>query len=339
MISPLPCSIHKYGFKKLIGKGGFSFVYLVESEDDHKKYCAKVTPLNNDIILGVKIDPLEAEIKALMSLSHQNIIRLYDHFTENNCFFIILEYCQLGSMQDTLNKKGLPKEQFINYARQIVSALTFVHSKNIAHRDIKPGNILIDSLGHIKLSDFGISITNANNMIEPFSGSLLYMPPEIILKKPHNPMQADIWSLGVLFAYMINGRAPWQCDNVNSLRTCIIAGDFKLRANTPPEIIDLISKMMRIDPNERPSVAEILNYKLFEKDPLDGMLSDNEEVPQDVLSPKGRSLRSIQRNKSTYHPHSITIGIFKMNMMLGNNRLPRIKPRFHHPFREKFATH
>ncbi|EAY10661.1 CAMK family protein kinase [Trichomonas vaginalis G3] len=329
MITQFPQTIHSYVFKKAIGKGGFSTVYLVESEVYHQSYVAKVTPIDSEPIKEGDVDPLDAEIKALMSLSHQNIIRLYDHFTEGNNFYMILEYCQHGSLQDSVGENGLPLPQFITYGRQILSAPAFVHSKDIAHRDIKPGNILVDSLGHIKLSDFGISIRNANNVVSAFSGSFLYEAPEVILKKPHNPMQADIWSLGVLFAFLINGMTPWRSDNLTILKNRICTASYKLRSNTPPEVAELINKMIVIDPNERPTAQEILSMPLFEKESVDPVNSDSEEI-QDVLSPKGRARsQAIPRNRSSYSAQSKAINIFKMNLMVGNNKLPKIKSRFH----------
>lgn len=338
MLKQFPETIHSYIFKKVIGKGGFSTVSLIESEEYHQQYVAKVTPIDDQPVKEGNVDPLDAEITALMSLSHQNIIRLYDHFTEGHNFFMILEYCQQGSLQDAVGEAGLSLPQFITYARQILSALAFVHSKNIAHRDIKPGNILLDNSGHIKLSDFGISLRNANNVVSTFSGSLLYEPPEIVLKKPHNPMQADIWSLGVLFAFLINGCTPWHCDNINTLKTRICTATYKLKTNTPPEIVDIITRMIVVDPNERPTAQELLNEKIFRKDSSDSIPSESEEI-QDVLSPKARAMKqSIPRNKTSYNAMSKAIGIFKMNLAVGNNRLQRIKSRYHSELSDTFVN-
>ncbi|EAX89748.1 CAMK family protein kinase [Trichomonas vaginalis G3] len=329
MITSFPQTIHSYIFKKAIGKGGFSTVYLVESEVYHQNYVAKVTPIDLEKPHTGDVDPLDAEIKALMNLSHQNIIRLYDHFTEGNNFFVILEYCQLGSLQDSVGEDGLTLQQFICYGRQILSALAFVHSKNIAHRDIKPGNILVDSMGRIKLSDFGISILGANNVVSTFSGSFLYEAPEVILKKPHNPIQADIWSLGVLFAYLINGTTPWRSDNINVLKNRICTATFKLRSNTPPEVAELITSMLNIEPNERPTAQEILEMRLFEKESIEQTISESNSI-QDVLSPKGRAnRRTLPRNRSSFEPQSKAINIFKMNLMVGSNNMPMIRNRFH----------
>ena len=299
MLGQLPVTIHGYTFKKILGKGGFSTVYLCESQDyQGQVYVGKVTQINSEEPKQGDMDSTDTEIKALMSLSHQNIIKLYDHFTNGNHFFLILEYCSGGSLQsDKIDKNGLPLPIFVSYAKQILRAIAFCHSKYIAHRDIKPGNILLDSTGHIKLSDFGISLTNANNIHNTFSGSLLYEPPEIILKKPHNPMQADIWSLGVLFAYMINGITPWRCDNIGILKTRICNGVYRLRSSTPPEVAELIKKMIVVDPNERMTAADLLNQPLFTTELFDHKNSCPETIP-DVLSPRGRARSQAMRLRS-----------------------------------------
>ena len=332
--------INDYTVLRALGKGGFSTVYLVESRTYHNIYVAKVTPIPVEPVKKGDVDATEAEIKALMSLSHPNIIKLYDHFTSGTNFLMILEYCSGGSLQNILeNGKGLPLPQFVSYARQILSALAFCHSKNIAHRDIKPGNILINSLGHIKLSDFGISITNATAHMEAFSGSLLYEPPEVLNKKPHNPMQADIWSLGVLFAHMINGSTPWRCDNMSLLRSRIASGTYKLRSSTPPEVARIIGKMIVVNPSERPTAEQLLEEPLFKTDLLlEKQLTEPEFVP-DALSPRGRKksssfgLISPKENRSK----SKAINIFKMNLMVGSSTLPRLKTRYHEPHRDTFV--
>ena len=321
--------INDYSFIKTLGRGGFSTVYLVKSLKYNNTYVAKVTPIPTE---PTSLDATEAEITALMNLSHPNIIKFFDHFTHGHDFIMILEYCSGGSLQNFLESgQGLPLPKFISYGRQILCALSFCHKKNIAHRDIKPGNILIDSNGHVKLSDFGIALTDADQMHQAFSGSLLYEPPEVINKKPHNPMQADIWSLGILFAYMINGSLPWHCDNIGLLKARISAAKYKLRSSTPPDVAAIIAKMLVVDPTERPTAEQLLEEPLFRKDLLlEQKLSDPDIVP-DALSPRGRQKSKsfgIYNSKDA-RSKSKAINIFKMNLLVGTSPLPKLKTRYH----------
>ena len=321
--------INDYSFIKPLGRGGFSTVYLVKSLKYNNVYVAKVTPIPTE---PTSLDATEAEITALMNLSHPNIIKFFDHFTHGTDFIMILEYCSGGCLQNILESgHGLPLPNFISYGRQILSALAFCHKKNIAHRDIKPGNILLDSEGRVKLSDFGIALTDADQLHQTFSGSLLYEPPEVINKKAHNPMLADIWSLGVLFAYMINGSLPWHCDNIGLLKARISAAKYKLRSSTPPDVAALIGRMIVVDPTERPTAEQLLNDPLFRIDKLlEKKLSDPDIVP-DALSPRGRKKSKsfgLYTSKDA-RSRSKAINIFKMNYLVGSSPLPKLKTRYH----------
>jgi serine/threonine protein kinase len=339
MFNQLPCTCNGYVFKRILGKGGFSTVYLVESTKfPDCQYVAKVTQISSEPLKEGDFDACDVEIKALMLLSHQNIIKLYDHFNCGQNFVMILEYCPKGSLQNKLTiKNGLPLPQFLSYAKQILSALAFCHSKEIAHRDIKPGNILIDATGRIKLSDFGISIINANNLTNSFSGSLIYEPPEIINKVPHNPMQADIWSLGVLFAYMINGCTPWRCNNIGVLKSRICSGTYRLRSSTPPEVANIIKKMIVVDPNKRITAQELLNEPLF-KNVQDTCSIGTSLSMEDLLSPRGRATNKTVKMVNLDGHKFRNINIFRLGLSEGNSFLPKLKPRYHQIDTDPSAT-
>jgi len=100
----------------------------------------------------------ESELNTLIKLDNPNIIRIYDFFNENNKFFLILEYCPNGSLEQEIAKNGkLSITKMRNLTSQLFSAISYSHGCNIAHRDIKPQNVLIDQFGRYKLADFGIA--------------------------------------------------------------------------------------------------------------------------------------------------------------------------------------
>jgi len=333
MINSLPVTINGYTFTKVIGRGGFSTVYLVYSTKFKAQFCAKVLNLLEEDGESQTVI-LENEIKALMALNHPHIIRLYDSFLAGKQFVIVLEFCPGGSLQDLISKeKALKLPQFINYAKQIIQALEFCHSNSIAHHDIKLANVLLDQYGRIKLADFGISFSSDSKALtNSFSGSMMYEPPEIILKKPHNAFQADIWSLGVLFAYMINGVSPWRCDNVGLLKSRICSASFRLRSSTPPEVAELIHRMLIVNPEERITMKDLLRYPIFQSTPPP--LPNRSPSPiSDVLSPRARTMRNQSPVKSPV-PIMLPLGeskavtLYKMNIAVGG-AFPRIRPRFH----------
>lgn len=134
-----------YEYVSFLGEGSFSTVFLCKSIQYNHLFAVKRT---------FKHKLTQFEFNTLMSLNHPNIIKLYDAFNDDVSQFLVMEYCEKG----TIFQKGrLPYEKFISYAKQILEALAFCHKKIIAHRDIKPENILLDNYDKIKLADFGLS--------------------------------------------------------------------------------------------------------------------------------------------------------------------------------------
>ncbi|OHT03663.1 CAMK family protein kinase [Tritrichomonas foetus] len=289
MLSELPCVIHGYTFYKMIGKGGFSSVYLISSTKFDFPFVAKVTQMPNSESTEEEWKNVDNEIKALILLSHPHIIRLYDHFHDNNHFYMILEYCAGGSLQNEVSKnKGLSYDRFRYVSRQVVSALATCHKNNIAHHDLKLGNILLDEYGRVKLADFGISVkmNSPTDLSDSYAGSIQYESPEILNKSPHDPFKADIWALGVLFAHMISGQSPWRCDTIGKLKKCISQAAYHLSRSVPQEIADIIKRMIVVEPDKRISMNELISLPIFQED--DSILLNN--VFDDCLSPQGRKI-------------------------------------------------
>ena len=173
-----------------------------------------------------------------------------------------MEYCPNG----TIYQKGrLPFEKFIFYAKQILEAVAFCHSKNIAHRDIKPDNIFIDQYDNIKLADFGMAKKfNYYDKSKEKCGSLICIPPEMFICDEINPFKADIWSLGITFYYMATGNYPFTSKNPDELKKMIKDAKidfFKYKMN--PNIILLISKMIEKNPSDRLTAEKLLELPIF----------------------------------------------------------------------------
>ena len=264
----LPFMVKDYNFESLIARGGFSEVYLVTHIKFNLQYVAKVMVVDQ-LDSDPKWDLVDAEIKALSQLDHPHIIRLYDHFHLGNRFYLILEYCPGGCLHDHIDtKNGLSIHKFVEYGTQIVQALDYCHKRDIAHHDIKPGNILLDHYGRVKIADFGLSLQTSNGQLQKsFGGSYQYTSPEIFQKKPHDPKQADVWALGVVFAYMATGSSPWLCDSLGALKQLAISGSYKLNKPVPQIITDLISKMIIVEPEKRITMQELVSHPLFRINP------------------------------------------------------------------------
>lgn len=260
----LPFTLNNYTFTTLIGKGGFAEVYRVTHNQFHREYVAKVMTIDQSSEKSSwKI--FESEVETLSDLDHPNIVRLYDHFRIGDQVYLILQYCPSGSLYDEIKKThGLTLERFVEVGRQIVSALVHCHDKGVAHRDIKPGNILIDEFGGVKLADFGLSLrTVAGQKHRRFGGSFVFTAPEIFQKQLHDPMAGDVWALGVVFAMMATGKSPWPCDSVGGLKKLVSLGNYQLRKPVPDSIANLIGKMLVVDPSKRMTMKQVAAHPVF----------------------------------------------------------------------------
>lgn len=246
-------SKHGYDYVGHIGSGSFSSVYLCNCPKYNNKFAIKQ-------ILKEKFVPHEYD--SLISLENPHIIKLYLTFEEEDSIFLVMEYCPRGSFRKNGN---LDCDKFVYYAKQILEALAFCHSKMIAHRDIKPDNIFLDQYDHIKLGDFGLSKQFEQNVKSAEKcGSLMFSAPEILLKNSICPFQSDIWALGITFFFMATGKYPFPNDNRNDLKTAIMMGQLDYsHVNMHPKILSLIQKMTTRNPNLRLTTDQLLQLPIF----------------------------------------------------------------------------
>ena len=259
----LPMTIGDYVFTDYVTSGGSSEIYIVESKKFQQVYVGKVINVNQRN-MEQQWKSFNSETNALMHLNNPNIIRMYDHFRVGTQFFVILEYCAHGSLSDKIPvNRGLTIIQFREIASQIVSALAFCHSKNIAHRDIKASNVLFDQYGRAKLSDFGLSgIMGNENLMSTQCGTFLFAAPECFAGHNYNGVAADIWSSGVLLFTMLTGKIPWRGSSQLQLINDMKKGPSPI-PGVSAECNNLIKLALDITPSNRPSASELLKHPWF----------------------------------------------------------------------------
>jgi serine/threonine protein kinase len=199
-----------------------------------------------------------------MNLQHPNIISLYDHFFLDSYEYMILEYCRNGCLTDEIDAtdgKGLTLERFTHVAMQLLSAIEYCHARGIAHRDIKPPNILIDEHRRPKVADFGVSCAGGTET-DAEAGTWAFLAPEVLLKQKTDRTKADIWALGVTFAYMIDTFLPWP-QVPGRMFDAIVHGSFVITRSIPGQLSDLFKGMFTVRPEARPSAAELRKHPFF----------------------------------------------------------------------------
>ena len=224
-----------------------------------------------DIIQQKMLGQINKEIEIMYKLNHPNIIKLYSHFEDDEDFCLIMEYASRGQLYSLIKKnKKLNQITAKQYMKEIISAVKYMHTRfpPIIHRDIKPENILIDSEGNCKLADFGWANFDCGiKDRESYCGTPEYLAPEIINKCGHDK-SVDIWAVGVLLFEMLTWRTPFhlignRSELYNSIKTINInwTDDFPRLAK------DLVSKILCANPNDRPSLDEIINHQWFRDTP------------------------------------------------------------------------
>ncbi|KAH6850102.1 kinase-like domain-containing protein [Chaetomium sp. MPI-CAGE-AT-0009] len=261
----------------MIGQGSFGSVYLalhaVTGELLAVKQVETPSPGANsqsDSRKKSMIDALKREISLLRDLRHPNIVQYLGCGSSAEYLNIFLEYVAGGSVQTMLNSYGaLPEPLIRSFVRQILNGLSYLHNRDIIHRDIKGANILVDNKGTIKISDFGISkkleatnILNGanNNKHRPsLQGSVFWMAPEVV-KQTSYTRKADIWSLGCLVVEMMTGQHPFP--DCTQLQAIFKIGGAKATPTIPDnaseEARQFLAQTFEIDHNKRPSADELM---------------------------------------------------------------------------------
>ena len=220
---------------KIIGKGGYSTVYLCKHRRTSKEYAIKCAskfktykPEKYSHSSGDKADnrgneksqeevtkdisdKIRQEIDIMSRLRHRNIIQLKGWFEDDQNIYLVLPYISGGDLAGFL-KKGIPsKEETVKIMTQLVSALKYCHRKGILHRDIKLNNILLDENLNVKLTDFGLSAIKdeANTLFYDRVGTARYTAPEFLYKSGHNE-KVDVWGLGVILFLLLTGKFPFN---------------------------------------------------------------------------------------------------------------------------------
>lgn len=250
-----------YDLHETIGTGGFAKVKLARHLLTGEKVAVKIM---DKIALGDDLPRVQTEIKAMKSLSHQHVCRLYHVIETSKKIFMILEYCPGGELFDyIIAKDRLTEDEARIFFRQIVSAVAYIHREGYAHRDLKPENLLIDEDRNLKLIDFGLCAKPKGGLdyhLMTCCGSPAYAAPELIQGKAYIGSEADIWSMGVLMYALMCGFLPFDDDNVMLLYKKIMRGKYEIPKWLSPGSVLLLSQMLQVDPKRRISVGHLLNH-------------------------------------------------------------------------------
>jgi serine/threonine protein kinase len=200
---------------ELLGRGGMGAVYKARQKELNRLVALKVLPSEKAERDPAFAERFAREARALASLSHPNIVTVFDYGQAGGHCYLLMEYVDGLSLRQLLQRGTMKPEEAVAIVPRICEALQFAHQHGIVHRDIKPENILVDTQGRVKIADFGIAKiigaeTERTNLTEPRQtiGTPHYMAPEQVEKPSTVDHRADIYSLGVVFYEMLTGELP-----------------------------------------------------------------------------------------------------------------------------------
>ena len=260
--------------KKEIGSGSFGRVYLATHINTNVDYAIKVIDKRNKINIEGK-PYFRREIEIMSKIRHPNCVRLFGNFEDENYCYFIMEYIPGGNLFTLMSNNrniGLNIYLVASIVRDLASAIYYLHNMDppIIHRDIKPENILLTNNSKIKLTDFGWSnyINFEGEQRSTLCGTPIYLAPEMIQNSGHDK-HVDIWCLGVLLFELLTGIPPFIGQNrillMKNIINVNISWPMPPRLPLDPDAKDLISKILKKNPNERISLENMIKHNFFIK--------------------------------------------------------------------------
>ncbi len=248
---------NRYEILEKIGNGGMAIVYKAKCHVLNRFVAIKI--LKDEFTTDSEfIKKFNSEAQSAASLTHSNIVSIYDVGNEDNLYYIVMELIKGKTLKEIIIEDGILSWKWsVSIAIQIASALETAHKNNIIHRDIKPHNIIITEDGIAKVTDFGIAKAVSNSTITAFGttiGSVHYFSPEHA-RGGYTDAKSDLYSLGIVMYEMLTGRVPFDADTPVSVALKQVQEEpveaIKYNSSIPVSVNRIILKAMQKDPNLR----------------------------------------------------------------------------------------
>ncbi len=307
---------NRYEILELIGGGGMAEVYKALDLILQREVAVKI--LHRQFVHDEDfVKRFRREAHAVASLSHENVIDIYDVGEEKDVYYIVMEYIEGSTLKELIQRKGrLPVEEALAIAEKIGSALQHAHFNQIIHRDIKPQNILIGKSGEVKVTDFGIARATTSATItytDSVLGSVHYLSPEQA-RGGWTDEKTDLYSLGVVLYEMITGSLPFSGDSPISIALKHVQDRFiypkEINPDIPQSVENIILKALVKDPSQRYSSADdmledIKTALLPEKINEPQVQLDHGQMPDVDKTMMMPPIKVI--NNKAYSPHSRSV--------------------------------
>ncbi|XP_071541229.1 serine/threonine-protein kinase 3 isoform X4 [Panulirus ornatus] len=246
-----------------LGEGSYGSVYKALHKESGQVLAIKQVPIDTDLQEIIK------EISIMQQCDSHHVVKYYGSYFKDSDLWIVMEYCGAGSVSDImrLRKKTLTEEEIATVVLDTLRGLEYLHLRRKIHRDIKAGNILLNTQGHAKLADFGVAGQLSDTMAKRNTviGTPFWMAPEVIQEIGYDCV-ADIWSLGITALEMAEGKPPYG--DIHPMRAIFMIPtkpppSFREPDQWQPEFIDFVSRCLVKNPEERATASELLQHQFI----------------------------------------------------------------------------
>ena len=259
----------KYNILKQIGSGQYGTVRLASLKTMLSTQVVIKTILKKRVKVPQEV--LDREMQVLFKFDHPYIVRFFEVFEDSQSIHLVTEYCSGGGLFEEIVARGrFPEQEAARLMYKILLAVNHLHHLNVCHRDLKPEHFVFEDTtpsSDLKLIDFGISskIFVDNTEHKTVVGTPNYMAPEV-LQGGHGPM-CDMWSVGVMLYAMLSGQLPFSAETPAEIVERARTGDFSVSSDAwkrvSPQGIDLVRKLLVVDPKGRLTAKEALQHEWF----------------------------------------------------------------------------
>lgn len=280
-------SIQDFNIDRTLGTGSFGRVHLVKLKSSGRYYAMKVLK-KADVVKMKQVEHTINEKNTLENIQFPFMVNMLGSFQDSRNLYLVLEYISGGELFTFLRRSGrFPNHVARFYAAEVTLAFEYLHSKNVVYRDLKPENLLLDSHGHIRITDFGFAKLIPENITWTLCGTPDYLAPEIIQSKGYGKA-VDWWALGILIYEMVAGHPPFFDDDHTKLYEKILQCKPKFAAHFDPLAKDLVKKLLTPDLTKRfgnlkAGAADIKMHKWFA--PIDWVKLKNLQITPPYVPP------------------------------------------------------
>lgn len=271
-INPEGKLIGNYVLEKVLGQGQFGKVWRARHKDTKDMFAIKVISVQKIESNPILVRLLHTEIQVMHEINHQNILHCYEFLKSKENYYLVLQYCNQGDMENYIRAKGLKffeEKDAVEYLKQILNGFAELRERKILHRDFKLANIYLNN-DNLVIGDFGFAKSGVEIATTKL-GSPLTMAPELLFNDEDNVKynsKADIWSIGVVFFQMLFQNPPFFGLSVNELIKDIRRVT-KTKLTFPRKISDetedILRRMLVVDPTKRIEWSELFNHSIFKK--------------------------------------------------------------------------